>query len=74
MKKSDVIFIAVGTPQGPTGHANLEFVKLTAKGIAKALDRSRSSSPRAQCRWARRIRSNNGLPKIQHNLRGGVQS
>ncbi|MGZ8483804.1 MAG: UDP-glucose dehydrogenase family protein [Candidatus Binatia bacterium] len=38
VQKSDVIFIAVGTPQGPTGHANLEFVKATAKGIAKALD------------------------------------
>ncbi|HET7005900.1 MAG TPA: 2-dehydropantoate 2-reductase N-terminal domain-containing protein, partial [Candidatus Binatia bacterium] len=38
VKKSDVIFIAVGTPQGPNGHANLEFVKATAKSIAKALD------------------------------------
>ncbi len=38
VKKSEVIFIAVGTPQGPTGHANLEFVKATAKDIAKALD------------------------------------
>ena len=38
VKKSDVIFIAVGTPQGPNGHTNLEFVKATAKSIAKALD------------------------------------
>jgi UDPglucose 6-dehydrogenase len=38
VQKSDVIFIAVGTPQGPTGHANLDFVKATAKGIAKALN------------------------------------
>lgn len=38
VKKSAVIFIAVGTPQGASGHANLEYVKATAKGIAKAMD------------------------------------
>jgi UDPglucose 6-dehydrogenase len=35
---SEIIFIAVGTPQGPTGNANLEFVRATAKGIARAMD------------------------------------
>jgi len=38
VKKSSIIFIAVGTPQGPDGHANLEYVEATAKGIAKAID------------------------------------
>ena len=38
VKKSSVIFIAVGTPQGPNGDANLEHVRATAKGIAKAMD------------------------------------
>src|SRR5919106_5049115 len=38
VKKSAIIFIAVGTPQGPTGHANLEYVRATAKGIARAMD------------------------------------
>ena len=38
VKTSDVIFIAVGTPQGPTGHANLEYVKATAKGIATTME------------------------------------
>ena len=38
VKNSQIIFIAVGTPQGPTGHANLEYVKATAKGIARAMD------------------------------------
>ncbi len=38
VKKASIVFIAVGTPQAPTGHANLEFVRATAKGIAKALD------------------------------------
>jgi UDPglucose 6-dehydrogenase len=33
-----IIFIAVGTPQGPTGKANLEFVRATVTGIARAMD------------------------------------
>lgn len=38
VKKSAIIFIAVGTPQGPTGHANTEHVRAAAKGIAEAMD------------------------------------
>jgi UDPglucose 6-dehydrogenase len=38
VKKSAIIFIAVGTPQGATGHANLTYVRATAKNIAKAMD------------------------------------
>ena len=38
VKNSQIIFIAVGTPQGPTGHANLEYVEATARGIAKAMN------------------------------------
>jgi len=38
VQKSAVIFIAVGTPQSATGHANLEFVRDTAKAIAKAIN------------------------------------
>ena len=38
VKKSSVIFIAVGTPQGPNGDANLDHVRATAKGIGKAMD------------------------------------
>jgi UDPglucose 6-dehydrogenase len=38
VQKSSIVFIAVGTPQGPNGDANLEFVRNTAKGIAKAMD------------------------------------
>jgi UDPglucose 6-dehydrogenase len=38
VKKSSIIFIAVGTPQASNGDANLEYVKATAKGIAKAID------------------------------------
>jgi UDPglucose 6-dehydrogenase len=38
VKKAPIIFIAVGTPQGANGHANLDYVKTTAKGIAQAMD------------------------------------
>ena len=38
VENSAIIFIAVGTPQGPNGHANLEFVRNTSKSIAKAID------------------------------------
>ena len=38
VQNSSIIFIAVGTPQGPNGHANLEFVRNTSKSIAKAID------------------------------------
>src|ERR671918_575175 len=38
VQKSTIIFIAVGTPQGATGRANLEYVRATAKGIARAMN------------------------------------
>ncbi len=38
VQKSAVVFIAVGTPQSATGHANLDFVRDTAKAIAKAMN------------------------------------
>jgi UDPglucose 6-dehydrogenase len=38
VKNSEILFIAVGTPQGATGHANLEYVRATAKGIATAMN------------------------------------
>jgi UDPglucose 6-dehydrogenase len=38
VKKSAIIFIAVGTPQGANGNANLDYVRATAKSIANAMD------------------------------------
>lgn len=38
VRKAEVIFIAVGTPQGQTGRANLEYVRATARSIAKAMN------------------------------------
>ncbi|MGN6734324.1 MAG: UDP-glucose dehydrogenase family protein [Candidatus Binatia bacterium] len=38
VKKSEIIFIAVGTPQSATGHANLSYVESTARAIGKAMN------------------------------------
>jgi UDPglucose 6-dehydrogenase len=38
VRRSQIIFIAVGTPQGRTGRANLEYVRATARSIAKAMN------------------------------------
>ena len=38
VRASEIIFIAVGTPQGPSGNADLDSVRATAKGIAQAMD------------------------------------
>jgi UDPglucose 6-dehydrogenase len=38
VRKSAMVFVAVGTPQGIDGNANLDYVKATAKGIARAMD------------------------------------
>ena len=38
VQQSSIIFIAVGTPQGANGQANLDYVRDTAKGIARAMD------------------------------------
>jgi len=39
VKKSEVVFIAVGTPPKEDGETDLSFVEAVAKDIAKALDR-----------------------------------
>ena len=38
VRKSSVIFIAVGTPQGANGDANIDHVRATAKRIGKAMN------------------------------------
>ena len=38
VKACPIIFIAVGTPQGTNGNANLAYVQATAEAIARAMD------------------------------------
>jgi len=39
MNKSNILFIAVGTPESPSGEANMEYVYKVAKEIGAYLDR-----------------------------------
>ena len=39
MKKSNIIIIAVGTPEGPSGEANMEYVYNAAREIGENMDR-----------------------------------
>jgi len=39
--ESDIIFIAVGTPPGPGGEANLSYLESAARGIGAAMDAER---------------------------------
>jgi UDPglucose 6-dehydrogenase len=39
--ESDVIFIAVGTPPGPAGEANLSYLESAARGIGASMDGER---------------------------------
>ena len=41
VKKSDVVFIAVGTPPLPSGRANLSAVEAVARSIGQSLDNTR---------------------------------
>lgn len=38
VQKAEVVFICVGTPQGPDGAADLSFVETAAKRVAEAMD------------------------------------
>ena len=38
VKQAEVVFIAVGTPQGSDGSTNLSYVDAAAKGVAEAMD------------------------------------
>src|SRR5215467_14623077 len=41
INRAAIIFIAVGTPQGTNGQANIEHVRATAKSIGKAMSSSK---------------------------------
>lgn len=41
VRRSDVVFIAVGTPSLPNGAADMRFVESAARGIGSAMDSSR---------------------------------
>jgi UDPglucose 6-dehydrogenase len=67
-QKSQVIFIAVGTPQSKTGSADLSYVDAVASEIARSIDDykvivEKSTVPVYTNEWIRRVIERNGVPR-----------
>jgi UDPglucose 6-dehydrogenase len=65
---SQAIFIAVGTPQGLTGSADLSYVDAVASEIARSIDDykvivEKSTVPVYTNEWIRRVIQRNGVPR-----------
>src|SRR5580700_7244175 len=65
---SQVIFIAVGTPQSEAGNADLSYVDAVASEIARSIDSykvivEKSTVPVYTNEWIRRVIERNGVPK-----------
>ena len=64
--QADVIFIAVGTPQGDSGEADLSYVEAVASEIARSLTTykvivEKSTVPVYTNEWIRRVMERNGV-------------
>src|SRR5690349_6800077 len=61
VKRSSVVFIAVGTPAGQNGECDLSFVEAVSREIAEAVESGpklvveKSTVPVCTCEWVRRI-------------------
>lgn len=67
-KNSDVIFVAVGTPQSETGDADLSYVEAVAAEIARSINGykvivEKSTVPVYTNEWIRRVIERNGVDK-----------
>ncbi len=66
VKRSEAIFIAVGTPQGDTGAADLSYVEAVVSEIARAIDGykvivEKSTVPVYTNEWIRRVLHRHGV-------------
>jgi UDPglucose 6-dehydrogenase len=66
VRKSEAIFIAVGTPQGDTGAADLSYVEAVVSEIARSIDGykvivEKSTVPVYTNEWIRRVMSRYGV-------------
>lgn len=66
VRKSEAIFIAVGTPQGDTGAADLSYVEAVVSEIARAVDGykvivEKSTVPVYTNEWIRRVLHRHGV-------------
>lgn len=67
-RESQVVFIAVGTPQGEAGDADLSYVESVASGIASSIDSyklivEKSTVPVYTSEWIRRTLERNGVSR-----------
>ena len=68
VEQSEAIFIAVGTPQGDTGAADLSFVEAVVAEIARSINGykvivEKSTVPVYTNEWIRRVVERNGVPR-----------
>jgi UDPglucose 6-dehydrogenase len=68
VREAEVVFIAVGTPQSKTGHADLSYVDVVASEIARGIESykvivEKSTVPVYTNEWIRRVIERNGVPK-----------
>jgi UDPglucose 6-dehydrogenase len=66
VEQSEVVFIAVGTPQGDTGAADLSFVEAVVSEIARSIDSykvivEKSTVPVYTNEWIRRVMNRYGV-------------
>ncbi|HUB00968.1 MAG TPA: UDP-glucose/GDP-mannose dehydrogenase family protein [Terracidiphilus sp.] len=66
VRKSDAVFIAVGTPQGDTGAADLSYVEAVVSEIARSIDAykvivEKSTVPVYTNEWVRRVLYRHGV-------------
>lgn len=73
VKRSDVVFIAVGTPPNPDGSTNLSFIEAVAREIAEHIDRykiivNKSTVPPGTGDFVRRTIEHNKRRKVDFDV------
>jgi UDPglucose 6-dehydrogenase len=73
VREAEAIFIAVGTPQSPTGEADLSFVEASVREIASELGEyklvvEKSTVPVLTNQWIRRTLRFNGAPEGSYDV------
>jgi UDPglucose 6-dehydrogenase len=72
-RKSEAIFIAVGTPQSETGHADLSYVEAVVSEIARSIDSykvivEKSTVPVYTNEWVRRVMQRHGVDRAHFDV------
>ncbi len=73
VQRSLVIFIAVGTPEGPNGEPDLSQVETVARSLAEAMDDykvivTKSTVPVGTGRWIRKLIEENQTKKVKFDI------